>query len=381
MDLFDWCPDRKGTRASKWDDQGGNYLPMWVADMDLAAPVQVVDAVIRRARHPIYGYTAIGAPENDCVTAYYKRLYNADITPDWLAWVPAVMPGANMACRMLGGSMMLNTPMYPHIRKLSAETGLPAVEVPLRLDEEGCYRFDFDAMERAAGAHPELTTFLLCNPHNPVGRVFTRPELEQLAAFCARYGLVVISDEIHSELVFKGHTHIPFFLVNDWAREHSITLTSGAKTYNIPCLPVGFAVIPGRELRLRYQQFIAGLSAVPNVLALEATRTAYNDCQDWKDGLLRHLQANRDYLEQRIACIPGLSVTHNEGTFLAWIDCRGTGLSDPWTFFRKQAGVNFSNGVDFGTPGFVRINFACTREQLIKALDRTEQALQKSRTP
>lgn len=375
MDLFNWCPERKGTRASKWDNQGGDYLPMWVADMDLAAPALVVDAVIRRASHPIYGYTAIGAPENDCVTAYYKRLYDAVITPDWLVWVPAVMPGANMACRMLSGSIMLNTPMYPHIRKLSAETGLSAIEVPLQVDDGGCYRFDFDAMELAAAAHPELSTFILCNPHNPVGRVFTQNELEQLTGFCEKHDLVVISDEIHSELVFEGHTHIPFFLVNDWAREHSITLTSGAKTYNIPCLPIGFAVIPNEALRHRYQTFIAGLSAVPNVLALEATRTAYNECLEWKAELLRHLQANRDYLENRIACIHGLSVTHNEGTFLAWVDCRGAGLCDPWTFFREQAGVNFSNGMDFGAPGFVRVNFACTRAQLAQALNKVERAV------
>lgn len=376
VNFFDWCPDRKGTYAQKWDGQGGNYIPMWVADMDLAAPQQIVDAVIQRARHPVYGYTAIGPRENNCIVDYYKRLYQADIDPEWIIWVPAVMPGANMACRMLSGSMMLNTPMYPHIRKLSAETGLPAVEVPLKQENQGHYSFDFAAMERAAIAHPDLKAFLLCNPHNPVGRVYTRTELTHLADFCKEYKLIVISDEIHSELIFDGHEHIPFFLLNDWAMEHSITLTSGAKTYNIPCLPVGFAVIPGKELRNRYERFISGLSAVPNVLALEATRTAYNDCREWKNALLLHLQANRDYMEQQISNMPGVFVTHNEATFLAWIDCRELNIEDPWKFFRDQAGVNFSNGVDFGAPGFVRINFACTRGQLAQALDRMQQSLE-----
>lgn len=375
MNSFDWCPERKGTYCQKWDAQGGNYIPMWVADMDLPAPKKIVDRIIQRAQHPVYGYTAIGQRENDCVVDYYKNLYHVEIDPEWLVWVPAVMPGANMACRMLGGKIMLNTPMYPHIRKLSAETGLPAVEVPMCRDTQGRYTFDFGEMERAAAANSDIKAFTLCNPHNPVGRVFTQSELEQLTEFCKKHDLIVISDEIHSELIFEGHSHIPFFLVNDWAREHSITLNSGAKTYNIPCLPIGFAVIPNTQLRKKYKTFTAGLSAVPNVLALEATRTAYNECRDWKADLVQHLQSNRDYMEQRISSMPGISINHNEATFLAWIDCRALHLKDPWTFFREYAGVNFSNGADFAAPGFVRINFACTRAQLELALNRMEQAL------
>lgn len=374
MTNFDVCPPRKGTDCSKWDYQGGDFIPMWVADMDLAAPQKIVDAVIKRAQHPVYGYKMIGKTENECILDYYKRLYDVTIPEEWIVWVPAVMPGANMACRMLGGGIMLNTPMYPHIRKLSEETMLPRLEVSMK-ETNGYYTLDFDAMEKALRNTPQITTFILCNPHNPVGRVYTMEELLQLADFCEKHHLTVISDEIHSELVFDGREHIPFFLVNEWTREHSFTLTSGAKTYNIPCLPVAFCIIPNAELRKQYKKFIAGLSAVPNVLALEATKTAYLECQDWKTDLLAHLEANRDYMEQRIAAIPGISVVHNEATFLAWIDCRESGIEDPWKFFREKAGVNFNNGVDFGYPGFVRINFACTREQLKTAIDHMEAAL------
>ena len=286
------------------------------------------------------------------------------------------MPGANMACRMLGGTIMNNIPMYPHIRRLASETQLPRLEVSLRQDETGRYEMDWEAMERAIAATPGVTTFVLCSPHNPVGRVFTKEELTQLADFCCRHNLTVISDEIHSELIFDDNVHTPFFLVNDWAREHSITLTSSAKTYNIPALPMAFAIVPNDQLRQKYQAYIAGLAAVPNVLSMAAFLVSYNECGDWKQALLQHLQSNRDYMEQRIARMPGVHVTHNEATFLAWIDCRETGLEDPWTFFREKAGVNFNNGVDFGCPGFVRINFACTRAQLTRALDQMEAALQ-----
>ena len=373
---FEECPPRKGTGCSKWDNQGGDYIPMWVADMDLPAPQKVVDAVIRRAEHPVYGYPVLGKEYTDCVVHYYKRLYGFDLPAEWIVWVPAVMPGANMACRMLGGTIMNNIPMYPHIRRLASETQLPRLEVSLRQDETGRYEMDWEAMERAIAATPGVTTFVLCSPHNPVGRVFTKEELTQLADFCCRHNLTVISDEIHSELIFDDNVHTPFFLVNDWAREHSITLTSGAKTYNIPALPMAFAIVPNDQLRQKYQAYIAGLAAVPNVLSMAAFLVSYNECGDWKQALLQHLQSNRDYMEQRIARMPGVHVTHNEATFLAWIDCRETGLEDPWTFFREKAGVNFNNGVDFGCPGFVRINFACTRAQLTRALDQMEAALQ-----
>ena len=172
-----------------------------------------------------------------------------------------------------------------------------------------------------------------------------------------------------------GNKDTPYFLADDWAREHSITLTSGAKTYNIPALPMAFAIIPNKALREQYEAYIAGLAAVPNVEAMEAFLVSYNECADWKQALLRHLEGNRDYMEQRIAAMPGVSVTHNEATFLAWIDCRATGIDDPWRFFREKAGVNFNNGVDFGCPGFVRLNFGCTRAQLTQALDQMEKAL------
>ena len=372
---FETCPPRKGTGCGKWDNQGGDYIPMWVADMDLPAPQKVVDAVTRRAQHPVYGYPILGDKYYDCVISYYKRLYGFDLPREWIVFVPAVMPGANMACRMLGGTIMNNTPMYPHIRKLAAETQLPRLEVPLRQDAAGRYEMDLDAMEKAIAATPGVTTFILCSPHNPVGRVFSKEELNQLSAFCQKHGLTVISDEIHSELVFDDHVHTPYFLADDWAREHSITLTSGAKTYNIPALPMAFAIIPNAALRQKYEAYIAGLAAVPNVVAMEAFLVSYNECSDWKEALLRHLEGNRDYMEQRIAAMPGVSVTHNEATFLAWIDCRATGIEDPWTFFREKAGVNFNNGVDFGCPGFVRLNFGCTRAQLTQALDQMEAAL------
>lgn len=368
---FDKEIERKNTYCEKWDAQGGDYLPLWVADMDFSAPKPVLKAVEERLRHGVFGYTEYEWELTDVIVDYYKKNYQYDINPDWIVWVASVMPGANIACRVCGGSIVYNTPMYPHIRSLHSEVKCPYYEIPLK-QENGLYTIDFDLMEKSYTE--DMKGFILCNPHNPVGRIYTRAELEQIADFCERHDLLIISDEIHSQLLYDGE-HIPAFAINEKAKMRSITLTSAAKTYNIPSMPFAFAIIPNDKIREQYKDLANGLFPTANSLTVKAIKSAYTECDTWREELLEYLKSNRDYIEQRVSQIPGLSINHSEGTYLAWIDATKLMVENPWEFLREKAGVNFSNGKDFGCPGYLRVNFGCTRKTLEEAFNRVEVAL------
>lgn len=376
MSRFDQIINRKGTNCAKWDMQGGDYIPMWVADMDFTAPPAVLDAVQKRLNHGVFGYGAIAKQTAQAISQHYQKTYGVELPVEWIVWIPSVMPGANIACRVGGGKIIYSTPMYTHIRKLPQEAHTGVIEVPMK-ENNLHYEMDFDALEEAVT--DDTGVLVICNPHNPVGRVFTREELEKAAAFAERHHLLIVSDEIHCELTLEGQ-HTPFFSLNDRVKEYSITLSSAGKIANIPSLPSGFAIIPSPELRKRFQDISLGLFSTPNALSFEALNAAFNgSCDEWKDELRDYLRANRDYLEERIAKIEGLRVVHNEGTYLAWIDARETGIEDPFTFFKEKAGVRFNDGADYGQKGFVRINFGCPKSQLKEALDRVEAALQKNK--
>lgn len=368
---FDVPINRKGTYCEKWDEQGGDFIPLWVADMDFKSPEPILEAIRTRTNHGVFGYTDYDWELSEIIVGYYRKYYGYEIKPEWIVWVPSVMPGANIASRTAEGKILYNTPMYLHIRRLSKEAHCAFQEIPL-CQKKGKYTFDVEAMEEKL--EKDVKAFVLCNPHNPVGRVFTRAELEYIADFCERHDLLLISDEIHSQLIFEG-SHIPAFMINENAKNRSITLTSAAKTYNIPAIPFGFAIIPNGEIRRRYKNIARGLFATPNALTAKAIKAAYTQCDEWREELLAYLKENRDYLEKRIESIPGLVVNHNEATYLSWIDATALNLENPWKFFRENAGVNFSDGADFGYPGYLRLNFGCTKGLLERALDKVEEAV------
>lgn len=372
---FDEIINRKNTYSEKWDYQGGDYLPMWVADMDFRSPEPLVQALLKRVEHGVFGYTENEWQLNEVVISYYRSRYHVEIPAEWIVWVSSVMAGANVACRMAGGDILYSVPMYTHIRKLADEIHRKAVEVDLCLSKKNgklFYTQDTNALETAMTE--EITTFLLCNPHNPVGRVYTKEELQQISVFCKKHNLLLVSDEIHSELILEG-THTPAFLVDDWAREHSITFTSAAKTYNIPSLPTAFAIIPNKELRERYRDALNGLVPAANPLTITAIRSAYTECTEWKEELLAYLKKNRDYLEKWADGL-GIPITHIEGTYLPWMDLRGYFPDkDAWAVFRQKAGVNYGDGAEYGREGFLRVNIGCPFSQLKEALDRTEAVL------
>lgn len=373
MYQFDRTPDRASSDSVKWHEVSGDVLPMWVADMDIPSPQPVVDAILARAAHPYYGYPYTQDDLKTLVAAHYRKLYGAEVQPEWIVWVPSVIPGVVAAMQMTGGSFMYSVPMYDHIRKLYAEAKMPVIEVPMKRDDNYHYTMDIAALE--AAVTPQVKSLILCNPHNPVGRVYTREELMELLAFCRRHDLLLISDEIHCELDLEGR-HVPFFSLNEEAAQHSVTVSSAGKICNIPGLPMGFAIIPNDELRAKFIRQQDGLQPSGNVLTLAAYEKAYDgSCDGWKEALRAYLRENRDIAQARLNRIPEIRTPHNEGTYLLWLDCSAMGLDNPSVFFAQQAHVKVCDGEIYGDRQFVRFNYGCPRQQLVEALDRIERAV------
>ena len=370
---FDRMPARAGSDSIKWHAVSGDILPMWVADLDMETPREIIDAVCTRAAHPYYGYPYTQDALKPLIVAHYRKIYGVELDPDWIVWVPSVIPGVVTALEMMNGSFMYSVPMYDHIRRLDDEAGLPVIEVPLKRDENCRYTMDVEALE--AALTPEVKCLILCNPHNPIGRVYTRGELEEIQAFASRHNLLVICDEIHCELDLEGR-HIPYFSLNEAAARYSVTVSSAGKICNIPGLPMGFAVIPNAELRHRFFKQQDGLQTSGNILTLAAYEKAYDgSCAVWKEELREYLRGNRDLAEARFKQFPELRLPHNEGTYLLWIDCSALGLDDPAEFFLEKAHVKVCSGEIFGYQQCIRFNYGCPRGQLIEVLDRMEKAL------
>lgn len=272
---------------------------------------------------------------------------------------------------------MYSIPMYDHIRHLYEEAKLPVVEIPMKQDENYHHSMDMDAME--ALVTPEIKSLILCNPHNPLGRVFTREELLELQNFCKRHNLLVISDEIHCELDLEKR-HIPFFALSEEAAKYSVTVSSAGKICNIPGLPMGFAIIPNEDLRAKFITRQDGLLPCGNVVTLAAYEKAYDgSCDIWKEELRTYLAENRDLAEERFGKIPEIRTPHNEGTYLLWLDCSTMGLENPAEFFLEKAHVKVCDGEIYGNRQCVRFNYGCPRSQLLETLDRMEKAIREWR--
>jgi cystathionine beta-lyase len=376
---FDRVIDRRCSDSVKWCRYDEDVLPLWVADMDFAAPEPVVYALAERVSHGVFGYGGISDDLREVMQERLAQLYGWHVEPEHITLLPGVVPGFNLACQavgMPGDGILVEAPGYPPLLRAPENTARSALVVPL-VDGGGRYEHDFDALERAITDRTSL--FLLCNPHNPVGRVFDRAELERLAEICMRHDLVICSDEIHCDIVFDEHEHIPIASLAAEIADRTITLLAPSKTFNIAGLCCAMAVTPNEELRKALQRAGGDLVHGANLLGQVAASVAYREGQAWLESLLAYLGANRDYLIGFIARhMPHIRCRRPEGTFLAWLDCRGAGISgDPSTFFLEQARVALNRGSDFGPggDGFVRLNFGCPRAVLADALDRMRSAL------
>jgi len=377
---FDQIIDRYGTDSEKWCEYPEEALPLWVADMDFRSPEPVIRALRERVEHGVFGYGIEPPQLREVIVARMQELYNWQVSPDALLFLPGVVNGFNLACQALtspGDGVLLQTPAYPPILRAPANADCTRDEMELTRGADGRYVIDFDAFE---GTITDRTrVFILCNPHNPVGRVFTREELERMAEICLRHNVVICSDEIHCDFVYHGSRHIPIASLDAEVAERTITLMAPSKTYNIAGLHFALAVVPNQELRDKLRAAKKGLVGEPDILSYTAALAAYRDGQPWLDKLLRYLEANRDFI-LRYVCdhLPGITVGKPEGTYLAWLDCHQAGIpGNPHKFFLEKAKVALNDGLDYGKGGerFVRLNFGCPRATLADALQRMAEAL------
>jgi len=377
---FDQIIDRRRSDSVKWCRYDEDVLPLWVADMDFVSPEPVIRALRERVDHGVFGYGTEPPALRKVVVEQLEQLYGWQVSPEALLFLPGVARGFNLACRAVaspGDGMLVQTPIYPPILRVPANAGLTCDEMELTRQPDGQYSIDFDAFEAAITGRTRV--FVLCNPHNPVGRVFRRDELERMAEVCLRHGIVICSDEIHCDLVFGDSRHLPIASLDPEIGQQTITLMAPSKTYNIAGLKCSVAIVENAELWEKINAAKADLVPGVSIMGYVAALAAYRDGGPWLQEVLRYLEANRDFVLEFVdAHLPGITAGKPEGTYLAWLDCRQSGIpGNPHEFFLEKARVAVNDGQTFGRggEGFVRLNFACPRAALAEALDRMKEAL------
>ena len=380
---FDLPYERRGTDSEKWKAFGNEVLPLWVADMDFPAPPAVLQALHERVAHGIFGYGGVTAELSEAICHRLWEYYHWAVTPDQLLFLPGLVSGLNISCRAVcppGAGVLVQTPIYPPFLSAPVNQGLHLNIAELfvtRSKQWLHYSIDYNAFEAAIQSHTRL--FMLCNPHNPVGRCYTREELINLAEICTRNDLIICADEIHCDLLLENSSHLPIASLSPEIAKRCITLMAPSKTFNIAGLYCGFAIIQNPSLRKQYQLAAQGIMPEVNLLGFTAALAAYKNGETWHKELMVYLNGNRnfftDYVQEHL---PMLSTTIPEGTFLAWLDCSATGIiGNQHEFFLNHAKVALNDGQRFGQGGndFVRLNFGCSRSTLTQALMQMKFAL------
>jgi cystathionine beta-lyase len=385
---FDAAIDRRGTGSLKWDGlrkrfgvEGADFLPMWVADTEFRAPEPVLEALSRRARHGLFGYSVAPPAYFEAIRGWMQRRHGWDVQEEWIASTPGVVCAVNLLIRTLtdrGDGVVIQSPVYYPFRRGVEDNGCRVLVNRLHLDGDR-YRMDLEDLERNL---PEAKLLILCSPHNPVGRVWTPGELRTLGELCVRYGVTVVSDEIHFDLVFSGHAHTVFATLSQEIAQQSVVCTAASKTFNLPGLQPAITVIPNPQLRRDFGHTLRACGIPePNAFCLEAVTAAYAHGEDWLAELLAYLEANRDFLCRFVETeIPRLRVVRPEATFLAWLDCRALELEPAQLehLLLSKARLVLNQGHTFGPggEGFVRLNFGCPRRMLEDGLTRLAAAVQ-----
>jgi cystathionine beta-lyase len=384
---FDAAQDRRVSESAKWHAYDPDVLPLFVADMDFPSPQPVIEALHKRVDHSIFGYPEYSSRQSKLLQSLHntivermERLYGWSIQPADIVLVPGVVPALNAACQVFahaGGGILVQPPVYPPFLNLAANANAQHQEAILNCKPDGTYEVDWDVFESAFT--PQTRVFVLCNPHNPVGRVYQREELERMVQICLKRDVFIISDEIHCDLLYPGYQHIPIASLDAEIAQRVITLMAPSKTFNLAGLNTSFAIIQDRDLRKRFVNVQHSRVGGVNLLGMVAAEAAYTAGQEWLDQLLVYLLGNRNYVVETIRRqLNNLKVAAPEATYLAWIDCRDAGLpQDAYTFFLEKARVALNDGRTFGTggEGFVRLNFGCPRPVLAEALERMKTAL------
>jgi cystathionine beta-lyase len=382
---FDQEFDRWHTNSIKYDGAvtqfgTGALIPLWVADMDFAAPEAVTHALVQRANHPIYGYTLYPKGMTEALVSWLQKRHGWTIQPEWIVFCPGVVTALHagvLATTKPGDGVIVQNPVYPPFYTCVTSTGRVLVENPLRLDAEH-YSMNFDQLEQAASAGARL--LLLCSPHNPVGRVWKRDELEQVLAIARRHQLTILADEIHGDLVYPGGRHLPLAGLAG-PQDNIITAVAPSKTFNIPGLGLSALIVQNAEQRKTLQQVFNQLHIqANNPFSISAFEAAYGQGEPWLDSLLEYLQVTRDqvrdYLHQHL---PEIKLIEPEGTYLLWLDCRALQMSDNQLqqFMVEKAQVGLSPGIQFGREGsgFMRMNIGAPRKKILRALEQIRQAV------
>jgi len=377
--VFDRVIPRDGTASMKWERyRDRDVLPFWVADMDFAVAEPIHEALLQRLEHPVFGYTLASEGLVAAVQDHLQRQFDWAIDPDWLIWLPGVVPGLSAGCRAFcgdGDEVLVNPPIYQHFYDSHEQERHVLLRVPLQRDPGGRWSWDIDAMR--AACTPRTKLLMLCSPHNPTGTVFEQRELDALAELVLEKGLIVISDEIHCDLVLDADArHRPTAAACPSIADRCVTLMSASKTWNIAGLNCSFAICPDATLRERFAR--ACRSAMPLVppLAYVATEAAYRDGGPWREALIEYLAGNLELIRRTLEPVEALRLEPLQATYLAWIDATALGLEDTKGTL-EQHGIGLCGGEQFGQPGYLRLNFACPRAVLQEGLDRLVAAVSK----
>ncbi|MGI6344331.1 MAG: MalY/PatB family protein [Bacillota bacterium] len=390
---FDRIIDRRNTNCGKHDRNLINFgrddvLSMWVADMDFPCPEPVVEAIRRRAEHPIYGYSFAPDSLYEAIVERMEKRYGWKIEKEWILFNAGVVNGLYSAIKAFthpGDEVIVQSPVYYPFYSAIKNNGCQVVHNPLKL-ENGRYYVDFEQLESLfevrttfPARSPRIKALVLCSPHNPTGRVFTRDELQRLAEICLKHDCLIISDEIHCDLLVKGARHTVTSSLSPEIQQNTITLMSASKTYNIAGLATSFVIIPDQKLRRQYMNLRAGHNS-GNVFGMVATEAAFRYADDYLEQLQDYLHENRRLFTEYIRKhIPRLKVIDGEGTYLVWVDMRDLGMDnlELQEFMRNEARLALDDGYAFGPggEGFQRFNLACPRSIVEEALHRLEKAV------
>ena len=385
---FDKVIDRRGTRSLKYDfakrrGMPEDVLPLWVADMDFKTSSYIEDALIERAKHGIFGYSEVQTPYLEAIRAWMKKHHDWEVQEKWLVKTPGVVFALAMAVKAYtkpGDGVLIQSPVYYPFSGVIEDNGRKVVSNTLVLGEDNSYHIDFDDFEKKI-TEKKIKLFFLCSPHNPVGRVWTREELTKLGDICVKHHVIVVSDEIHQDFVFQ-RKHLVFANLKKEYEDISIVCTSPSKTFNLASLMMSNIFIPNRDLKHKFRKELdaAGTSQL-GVMGLVACEAAYSKGEEWYQAMLSYVADNiaftKRYVEKNLQ---GVRMAEHEGTYLVWLDFRGTGLSTEELERRMVYGAKLwlDSGKIFGESGsgFQRINVACPRSVLSEALDRIKKAIQ-----
>ena len=386
---FDEVIDRTNHHSVKWDEMKTKFgdipndvLPMWIADMEFRSPKPVIEAIKKAAEHGIYGYTSRPDSYYQAIIDWMERRHNWKVKKDWLAYSPGVVPALSLIIRAFcqpGDKVVVQPPVYYPFFRVIENNGCHIVNNPLKLSNKK-YFMDYDDLERKID-DPRVKLLILCSPHNPVGRVWQKEELIILGEICLKHHIIVVSDEIHADILFKGYKHTPFASISPTFAHNSITCTAPSKTFNLAGLQTSTIIIPNKKYYRIYNNILDSLALDENnVFGLVALEAAYKDGEEWLEQLLSYLNENLKFLMKYFKeRIPKIKVIRPEGTYLVWLDCRQLGLStkDLNNFILKKARVALDDGYWFGAEGkgFMRINIACPRSFLEEGLKRIEKAV------